>query len=359
MENALHDSENDNGPGRILRFLKSHSTEYLSGRDLSDVLGISRVAVWKQINTIRNLGYGVESKQKIGYKLTSECDIPYPWEIIDGLDTRLVGRRVYYYDTLESTQDKAISMDLDEANDGAVIISAVQTNARGRAKKRWISPRGGIWFSVILHPDFDTTTSTLLPLGAGTAIAGAIKHVLGAEVQLRWPNDVTLAGKKVAGIITEAEMELDRIYKICIGVGINFGIDARTIEEELASRDEFYGAASLTTTPTDRCVIETASTDMNGTIKTRITLIREILRRLDSVYDALAAGDTHKIISEWSKRSSTIGQRIKTLMGNQVITGTATGISENGMLIVETDDDNTDTDAGKQIRLMSGSLSYI
>ena len=353
----MHDSENDNGPGRILRFLKSHSTEYLSGRDLSDVLCISRVAVWKQINTIRRLGYTIESRQKIGYRLTSECDIPYPWEIVDGLDTGLVGKRAYYYDTLGSTQDKAISMCRDKTNNGAVIIAATQTGARGRAKKRWISPRGGIWFSVILHPTFDAATSTLLPLGAGTAVAGAIKHVLGVETQLRWPNDVTLAGKKLAGIITEAEMELDRVQKICLGIGINFEIDADAIEEELAGDDGFYGATSLIQVPADQSADAIPNTD--GSAKTRVTLVREILKRLDRMYDLLAAGNVDTIVSEWGSRSSTIGRRVKASIRGRDVTGTATGIAKNGMLIIEADSDASGIGSGRQVRLASDTIKYL
>ena len=140
---------------KIVSFLKSHNSEYLSGQDLSDILKISRVAVWKHIKKIRSLGYKIESKQKLGYRLVNNTKQLLPWEITDGLNAKLVGKRVYYFDTIDSTQNFAIKIASNPIENGAVVISQKQSRGRGRFGRKWLSPQGGIWLSIVLHPTFD------------------------------------------------------------------------------------------------------------------------------------------------------------------------------------------------------------
>ena len=347
---AYYDSAERRGPARTLRFLKAHSTEYLSGRDLGDVLGISRVAVWKHIKTLRSLGYDIESRQKVGYRLRGSSGEPYPWEITEGIGTGTVGRRAYYYDdmgTAGSTQDVAAALAGTPGNDGAVIISATQSNARGRTGKKWASPRGGIWMSVVLHPDCRASAASLLPIAAGVAVAESIEEAYGIRPELRWPNDVTIRGRKVAGIITEAEMELDRIQNVRLGIGVNFDVDAKGIEETFAGTPGFYGAASL------RQEVESAGAPRTPS---KAELVRGMLRRLDAAYDMLLGGRTKAITSEWAKRSSTIGRRISATVDGKKVTGTATRINDSGMLVVKID--GPGRNGQRQVELMAGSLEY-
>ena len=160
----IYNSFEETGLLRVLRFLKIHNTEYLSGQDLSDVLRISRVAVWKHIKKIQALGYTVESKQKEGYKLTKNSDLLLPWEIISGLETKVIGQRTYYFDSIDSTQNQALKMAKEEENNGTVIIAEKQTGGRGRSGRKWVSPKGGIWFSIILgSSNFADTMVTTSP----------------------------------------------------------------------------------------------------------------------------------------------------------------------------------------------------
>ena len=156
----------------MLQLLKAHHSEYLSGEDLSEVLKISRVAVWKHIKKIQTLGYEIESKQNLGYRLTKITDLMLPWEITDGLKTKQLGKKIYYFDTIDSTQSFAATIANNEDESGTVIISETQDFGKGRLGRRWISPRGGIWLSVILHPRFDVVKITLVPLVA--SIAGCL-----------------------------------------------------------------------------------------------------------------------------------------------------------------------------------------
>ncbi len=128
-----YSSKDNPGLIKVLSFLKTHNTEYLSGQDLSDVLKISRVAVWKHIKKIKELGYTIESKQKLGYRLVSNTDLLLPWEITHGLKTKKIGNVAYYFDSINSTQEQAMKMASDSKNNGALIIARVQTSGKGRA----------------------------------------------------------------------------------------------------------------------------------------------------------------------------------------------------------------------------------
>ena len=182
---------------KVLSFFQTHGSEYLSGEDLSDVLKISRVAVWKHIKKIQSLGYKIESKQKLGYRLVNETEKLLPWEIIQDLKTELIGKRVYYFEEIDSTQNFAQQIALDKKEDGTIIIAERQTAGRGRLERKWTSPKGGIWFSVIIHPKFDVSTSTLVPIAGAVALSKSIKSILNIDVSVKWPNDITMDGKKL------------------------------------------------------------------------------------------------------------------------------------------------------------------
>ena len=130
----MYTSYNNTGMLKVLSYLKSHNSEFLSGQDLSDVLKISRVAVWKHVKKIRSLGYKVESKHRLGYKLTDLTDQLLPWEITQNLDTKLLGKRVYYFDTIDSTQNFAAKIASNHNENGTIIVSKHQTDGKGRLK---------------------------------------------------------------------------------------------------------------------------------------------------------------------------------------------------------------------------------
>ena len=155
---------------KVLSFFQTHDSEYLSGQDLSDVLKISRVAVWKHIKKIQTLGYKIESKQKLGYRLIDNTEKLLPWEITRDLKTQLIGKRVYYFEEIDSTQNFAQNIAADKKENGTIIIAEKQTSGRGRLDRKWTSPKGGIWFSLIIHPKFDVSSSTLIPILSAVAL---------------------------------------------------------------------------------------------------------------------------------------------------------------------------------------------
>ena len=209
---------------KILSFLKAHRSEFLSGQDMSDILKISRVAVWKDIKKIRSLGYKIESKQNIGYRLVGSSNLPLPWEIKENLNTEFIGKRIYYFDKIDTTQNFATEIASKDNENGTVIIAKKQTGGRGRMKRKWKSPVGGIWMSIIIHPKFDVTYTTLVPIATSLALSLAIEKILKIKPELKWPNDVTLKGKKVAGMLIDTSILSNKIEYMILGIGINFKI---------------------------------------------------------------------------------------------------------------------------------------
>jgi len=230
---------------KILSFLKEHESEFLSGQDMSDVLKISRVAVWKDIKKIRSLGYKIESKQNLGYRLIDSSELLLPWEITQNLDTEFLAKRVYYFDSIASTQNFAIEIASNDNENGTVIISKKQTGGRGRMKRKWKSPSGGIWMSIIIHPIFDVSYTTLVPIATSLALCMAIEKILKIKPELKWPNDVTLKGKKVAGVLVDTSIISNEIENLILGVGINFKIKPHQLVNTIKKTPNFYGVATL------------------------------------------------------------------------------------------------------------------
>jgi len=303
---------------------------------LSDVLRISRVAIWKHIKKIQDLGYTVESKQKLGYKLTENSDILFPWEVTSELKTKVIGQKAYYFDSIDSTQNQALKIANEPENNGAVIIAATQTGGKGRTGRKWISPKGGIWFSIILHPKFDISITTLFPIASSLALSKAIENTFEITPELKWPNDLTIKGKKIAGILVDAAFESNKIESLVLGVGINFNVDIKAIKKTLKDTPNFYGVASLS--------------EQNKKVKP-IQLVQNFFVELEKIYELLNKKQTKKIISEWTKRSSTLGKNVEINTTDGKIKGKATKIDEDGALIISNKNKTEKVIAGDIIHL--------
>ena len=306
---------------KVLSFFQTHDSEYLSGQDLSDVLKISRVAVWKHIKKIQTLGYKIESKQKLGYRLIDNTEKLLPWEITRDLKTQLIGKRVYYFEEIDSTQNFAQNIAADKKENGTIIIAEKQTSGRGRLDRKWTSPKGGIWFSLIIHPKFDVSSSTLIPILSAVALSKSIKSVLDIETEVKWPNDITMNGKKVAGVLVDASFQTNSIDYLILGIGINFDIDTKKLEKRLTKTPNFYGIDSLRgkedKTPPK-------------------TLLKEFLLQFEKNLFQLDKGEKSKIIKEWTKRAAGIGKKITINTSNGKISGISQGIDNDGALKIKT-----------------------
>lgn len=331
----LYTSSDNPGLVRVLQFLEAHRFEYLSGEDLSEVLKISRVAVWKHIKKIQNLGYKIESKQNLGYRLTGTTDLLLPWEITDGLKTKQIGKKIYYFDSVDSTQNFASTISKNQEENGSVIIAETQISGKGRQGRSWISPKGGIWLSVILHPKFDVGKVTLVPFAAAVALSSAIQKTLKIKTELRWPNDVTVKGKKIAGMIIDASIEATQIESLVLGVGINFKVNPVQIAKKIKTGANFYGVATLV--------------DMNSKTKPA-KLVQSFLEELEKILALLSGENTPQIISQWSKQSSTIGRDVSASTPNGKISGKAIRLDKDGGLIIKQN--------SKSVKITAGDVVY-
>ena len=306
---------------KILSFLKSHKSEYLSGQDLSDVLKISRVAVWKHIKKIRTLGYTIESKQKRGYRFMKTTKQLLPWEISAKLKTKYIGKRIYYLEETDSTQNFALQIAQNKKENGTIIIAQKQTGGKGRLNRKWISPKGGIWFSIILQPNFTIEESVLLPIVTAIALSNAIQKSLKIKTNVKWPNDITLKRKKVAGIIIDASFQSNVIENIIIGVGINYKIKSKELEKKIVKTPNFYGVDSLLNESQD---------------DHPIILFKDFIHDLEKKIDELSSGKKSKIIKEWTQNSETINKKVTVYTANGKVSGVAKKIDSDGSLQIKT-----------------------
>ena len=319
---------------KIVTLLKSHKPEYLSGQDISEPLMLSRAAVWKHIKKLQSLGYKIDSRPKLGYRLTKTTELLLPWEISDGLETNLLGKRIYHFDTINSTQSFATELATKPQENGTIVIAEKQTQGRGRLGRKWTSPKGGIWMSVILRPEFEVSLSTLFPMVSSLALAIAIEKVLKIKPQIKWPNDLTINDRKVAGILVDASIESGKIDYLILGVGINFKIDVKEVEKNIKNTGNYYG-------------VDTLVTKDNKTNPAR--LVQVFLLELEKLYNLLSEGNSDYIIKQWTKRSSTIGKTISVTSSTGLIHGKATKIDKDGALVIST--------KGKTRRVFVGDVS--
>lgn len=320
---------------KIITLLKSHKSEFLSGEKISKSLKLSRMAVWKNIKKLQSLGYNIESKSNTGYKLNSGTTLLLPWEISDGLQTDTIGRKIYYFDTIDSTQNFALKLAQKPHENGSIVISERQTRGRGRLNRKWISPKGGIWLSILLRPNFELSQTSLFPMVTSLALSIAIEKVLRIKPELKWPNDLTVKGKKVAGILIDVSIESNKIDYIIIGVGINFKIQPNKISKLIKDHRKSYGITTL--------VKET----YNGS---PVELVQQFLFELEQMYDKVISNSIEDIRKKWIKRSSTIGKNVTATTITGLLKGKAIGIDETGALLL--------SNKGKIHRLLAGDITY-
>ena len=320
----MYNSYDDLVIAKIVSILKSDNADYHSIYEMSEALKIDEKKILEQIKKIKELGYKIKLKKgkQIEYKLVDSTNKLLPWEIQEGLNTRLFGRRVYFFNTIDSTQKYALKIASKKKENGAIIIAEQQTKGRGRLKRKWISPQGGIWFSLIIHPDFDVSVSTLFPLAASAALAKSIEKIFKVKTEIKWPNDILIQSNKVAGIITNANIQSNKIKDLVLGVGINFNINAIKIQKLIKKSENYMGVASL------------VNNNDAKEIKPK-TLIQRFLVELEHVCELLERNKIDIIIKELTKRISIIGKDI-TIINNhrREINGRVIKLDNDGSLLI-------------------------
>ncbi len=313
---------------KMLDFLK-RKQGYISGEEISHRLGITRQALWKHIQTLKDSGYDIVAVPHLGYKLISCPDRLMPLEVSRQLNTRFIGKKIYYFDTVSSTMDSALQLAIKGSSEGTIVLAESQTKGRGRLGRNWFSPKyKGIYLSLILRPRILPNSTPILTLLTAVSICEAIKEAAGLEAKIKWPNDIIIHNKKLGGILTELNAEMDITRFVVIGIGLNVNNDKKGLTE---------GAISL-----KECKKEHIN---------RITLLQEILRRIENNYLALLERDNRTIIDKWRNLSVTLGKRVRVACQKEHLEGEAIDIDSDGGLLVR-------LDSGLVEKVMAGDIAH-
>ncbi len=304
----------------ILTALRRGTDQPVSGADLARELGVTRAAVWARIQELRRLGYDIAASPHEGYVLRDAPDLLHPYDLASRLHaTAVVGRQIQVFRSTTSTNDVVDKLARDGVREGAVVFAESQTSGRGRLGRRWMSTPGkGLWFSVLLRPPFRPQEATRLTVAAATAIARAVRKHTGLTPEIKWPNDLLIRGRKLAGVLTEMNAEVDRIHHVVLGMGINVNHVAKDFPEDLQKV-----ATSLR--------LET------GRAVHRAELAVAILHELDRDYARICAGGFEALADEWEGLCTTLGRQVTIAVGNRKIHGRAEALDAEGALLVRTE----------------------
>lgn len=301
---------------KILHLLRENEKNFISGQLISEKLGVSRTAIWKYMNALKEEGYRIESISKRGYKLLSSPDLLTFEEISNSLNTKYIGKNIMYFQTIESTNNKAKELANDLSN-GTVIISEEQTLGRGRLGRVWTSPKyKGIWMSIVLKPDIDPQSVTMVTQIGAAAVVKTLSE-LGIRTYIKWPNDIILNGKKVCGILTEMSGEINKVNYIVMGIGINVNIDKEEFPEELKN------------------IATSLSCEIGNTIS-RKEIVTNLLNNFEILYDEIIHKNSiESSIKICKENSILIGKEVRIIKRNEENFGKAINLSNTGELIVQ------------------------
>ncbi|MFC1666798.1 biotin--[acetyl-CoA-carboxylase] ligase [Candidatus Omnitrophota bacterium] len=312
---------------KILKFFKKEKHAYVSGEELSKVFGISRTAVWKHIEKLRYEGYDIVASPHLGYRLMSVPDRLSEIELKWQLDVETIGKKIYSYKEVESTNSAAYNMAASGEAEGTVVVAEYQTKGRGRLGRKWVSPRDkGAYFSVILRPDILPRDLSVITLFSSLSVAKTIRETTGLSAFIRWPNDVMIDRQKVCGILTEMSGEMDKVHFVIVGIGININTKKELLPE---------GATSL--------LIK------KGQIVPRVEFVKALLSNLDKYYRIFSKGNVSGIIKEYKKLSAVLDRRVQINYHNKFISGHAVDVDKEGALILR-------MDSGFNERILAGEV---
>ncbi|MCT4633415.1 MAG: biotin--[acetyl-CoA-carboxylase] ligase [Firmicutes bacterium] len=306
---------------RILKALKENKDGYISGAKLAENLEVSRTAVWKHINQLKKEGYNIVSVSSKGYRLLEDQSLMTREEIFLGIKDLSFLDEVYYFDTIGSTNTYIKEIEGKNSGQQLLVISDEQTAGRGRLGRKWESPKGdGIWMSLLLRPRISPFEASKITQIAAAALVEALRNVLGIDVKIKWPNDLILSGKKLAGVLTEMNAELSSVNYVVLGCGIN----VNTIEFPDDLKDK---ATSL-------------KLELDKEINKK-DIIVSFIRAFYKLYSSFEkAGDYEETLKICRENSATLGKQVRVISGDTVEIGKAIDLNSNGELIIE--DENGD-----------------
>lgn len=317
---------------RVLEVLETADGP-VSGETISNTLGISRSAVWKHIKELNNMGYEITASHREGYRLKKSSNRLLPYEVHKKLRTAFMGKQMRYFESTTSTNWVGRQMAEEKEPSslhGMVIIAEQQTGGIGRLGRSWVSPRGGIWATVVIRPKIPIERVFMITMAGAIAIARALRKEYDLGALIKWPNDIYIGDSKVAGLLLELSAEADQIHYALLGLGVDVNIS-----------------------PADLSGLPHAVTSVSlevGHDVDRPALLARILREFESRYLLLEAGEYESIVREWKSLSCTLEHRVRVHTIKTSIEGEAIDIDEYGALLVRKDN-------GKVERVIAGDCT--
>jgi BirA family biotin operon repressor/biotin-[acetyl-CoA-carboxylase] ligase len=319
---------------RVLDALRRAGDRPCSGEALSHEYGISRAQVWKDVETLRARGYRIEAEPGGGYRLRSAPDRLYPEEIQHGLATRWLAQTIHYFDETDSTNRVALDLAREGALHGTAVVAESQSAGRGRLGRRFHSPPFvNLYTSIVLRPELSLPDAPAWTLASAVAVADTVAEVLGDQaVEIKWPNDVLIDGRKACGILLELAAEATRVAFLVLGIGVNLNVDPATFPEEF--RDGATSLAAHRGQPIDRAAFA-----------------RALYTRLERVLDDCAASGFRGILPRFEARFRMRGRRVRVReLGGAEQEGWVHGIDDDGALRLA-------LAGGAQVRFLAGDVS--
>ena len=315
---------------RIIEIFRKSKTDFVSGEDISETLKVSRAAIWKHIEKLREMGYEFDAVPHLGYRLNKSPDKLYPFEICPQLKTGIIGKKIFYYDNLDSTNTTAYELAHKIKEEGFIVLAEKQNKGKGRMSRHWSSPRGGgIYMSVVLRPGITPFQAPTITLMAAVSLAQAIRSTTTARASIKWPNDIIAENKKIAGILTEMEAGPDRVKFIVLGIGINVNTKLSELPQTASSIAHIAGNAV-----------------------SRQALLIDLIDKLEHNYKIISRLGFSEIRLQWKNLSATLGKRVRASCMHRTIEGTAVDIDSDGALKIRLDN-------GFHEKVFSGDLAVL
>jgi BirA family biotin operon repressor/biotin-[acetyl-CoA-carboxylase] ligase len=317
----------------ILRLLKHCSPGCLSGEKISRRLKVTRAAIWKRVRHLKTLGYEIEASTRTGYRLVRSPDLLTSSEVRPLLRTKWMGKSIHHFHSMDSTNSMAYQLALQGAEEGEIVVAESQKKGRGRLGRKWFSPAlTNLYLSVILRPKIAPQRASLMTLMAAVATAGAIHKFSGLQPMIKWPNDILLKNRKVAGLLNEIHSESDRILFVVLGIGVNLNMDDKMFSKEIRS-------------------LATSLKKEMGQFISRKAFLQILLEELEIWYETFLNEGAPPILKAWRDKAQIRGRPVKVISFGEVLSGTAIDVDDDGALILETKE-------GKRKRVVAGDVEY-
>jgi BirA family biotin operon repressor/biotin-[acetyl-CoA-carboxylase] ligase len=316
---------------KILDELKK-AGDYVSGETLSSTLNVSRTAIWKHIKNLKLKGYIIEGISNKGYKLVFSPDLLDKNELLSLLKTSSIGKNIIYFSKIDSTNIKAKELAQKDVENGSIVIAEIQTIGSGRFNRKWASPKGGLWFTLILRPSLPPTEA---PKITQIAAASIYKTLIDFNIPttIKWPNDILLDNKKLCGILAEMKCDMDSVHYLVLGIGMNINIDEDDFDEEIKAT-----ATSL-------------KAKYNKQFN-RNKILAQFLNHFEKLYNDFVDNlNLSETISICRKHSNILGKQAKLITYNNEEIVTCISLSDTGDLIVK-------DEAGNEKAVLTGEISF-